>query len=45
MHAGPVTMSEKAPVELVSLADSLQPLKDHINAAKSLHLLAVVSPT
>jgi hypothetical protein len=38
-------MSEKAPVELVSLAESLQPLKDHVNAVKTLHLLAVVSPT
>jgi hypothetical protein len=38
-------MSEKTPVELISLADSLQPLKDHVSAVKVLHLLVVVSPT
>jgi hypothetical protein len=38
-------MSETTSVELVSLADSLQPLKDYVNALKTMHLLAVVSPT
>jgi hypothetical protein len=38
-------MSEEAPVDLISLADSLQPLKDYVNAVRSLHLLALVSPT
>ncbi len=38
-------MNEITPVELVSLADSLQPLKDHVNTVKTLHLLALVSPT
>jgi hypothetical protein len=40
-----MTMSEKPSVELVSLAGSLQPLADYINAVRSLHLLALVSPT
>ena len=38
-------MSEKPPAELISLADSLQPLKDYVNAVSVPHLLALVSPT
>jgi hypothetical protein len=38
-------MSEKTSVELISLADSLQPLKDYVSTVKALHVLALVSPT
>jgi hypothetical protein len=40
-----VTQNAGGFVGLVSLADSLQPLKDHFNAAKMPRLLAIVSPT
>jgi hypothetical protein len=38
-------MNADPSVELVSLADSLQPLREHFNTVHTLRLLAVVSPT
>ena len=38
-------MSDETHTELIPLADSLQPLKDYVNAVNVLHVLAVVSPT
>jgi hypothetical protein len=43
---GKMTKSSSSSVEVVSLAKSLQPLKDHFNRDKdSLRILALVSPT
>jgi hypothetical protein len=38
-------MSDETHTNLISLADSLQPLKDYVNALNVLHVLALVSPT
>jgi hypothetical protein len=41
-----MTNTGASAVEVVSLADSLQPLKDHFNSKKDkLRFLALVSPT
>jgi hypothetical protein len=38
-------MSDETHTDLISLADSLQPLKDYVNTVNVLHVLALVSPT